>query len=108
MPSFETFVNIYSKILVNSFSLRSDRTSTPEHFGTGIYLVASVLNHSCSPNCTVVFEGRKLSIVATKDIPTGYIPNVAHITYVNSLDDTNTRQDQLSITWHFKFDKEKH
>ena len=25
MPSYETFVNIYSKILVNSFSLRSDR-----------------------------------------------------------------------------------
>ena len=25
MPSLETFINIYSKILVNSFSLRSDR-----------------------------------------------------------------------------------
>ena len=25
MPSMDTFVNIYSKILVNSFSLRSDR-----------------------------------------------------------------------------------
>ena len=49
------------------------RTSTPEHFGTGIYLVASLLNHSCLPNCTVVFEGRQLSIVATKDIPTGVL-----------------------------------
>ena len=47
------------------------RTSTPEHFGTGIYLVASLLNHSCSPNCTVVFQGRQLSIVATKDVPSG-------------------------------------
>ena len=25
MPSMDTFVNIYGKILVNSFSLRSDR-----------------------------------------------------------------------------------
>ena len=25
MPALETFINIYSKILVNSFSLRSDR-----------------------------------------------------------------------------------
>lgn len=118
MPSYETFVNIYSKILVNSFSLRSDRTSTPEHFGTGIYLVASLLNHSCSPNCTVVFQGRQLSIVATKDVPSGYIPNVAFITYVNSLDDTSTRREQLKTTWHFtcdcslcsntKFDKQKH
>jgi len=118
MPSYEVFLNIYSKILVNSFSLRSDRTSTPEHFGTGIYMVASLLNHSCVPNCTVVFQGRQLSIVATKDVPEGYIPNVAFITYVNSLDDTNTRQEQLSTTWHFKcecslcsnikFDKQKH
>ena len=51
--------------------LQSFRTSTPEHFGTGIYLVASLLNHSCSPNCTVVFQGRQLSIVATKDVPSG-------------------------------------
>ena len=34
----------------------------------------------------------------------GYIPNVAHITYVNSLDDTATRQEQLSSTWHFVCD----
>ena len=34
----------------------------------------------------------------------GYIPNVAHITYVNSLDDTSTRQEQLSTTWHFLCD----
>ena len=51
--------------------LQTFRTSTPEHFGTGIYLVASLLNHSCSPNCTVVFQGRQLSIVATKDVPSG-------------------------------------
>ena len=126
-------------------TLQYFRTSTPEHFGTGIYLVASLLNHSCSPNCTVVFQGRQLSIVATKDVPSGigsyfslcqttphyigrkdvcevcysiylstsiytdfsfsgYIPNVAHITYVNSLDDTSTRQEQLSTTWHFLCD----
>ena len=54
-----------------STALQYFRTSTPEHFGTGIYLVASLLNHSCSPNCTVVFQGRQLSIVATKDVPSG-------------------------------------
>ena len=40
-------------------------------------------------------------MVATKEIPAGYIPNVAFITYVNSLDDTATRQEQLTSTWHF-------
>ena len=65
----------YVQIIVMNYELRNKayvfRTSTPEHFGTGIYLVASLLNHSCSPNCTVVFQGRQLSIVATKDVPSG-------------------------------------
>ena len=77
------------------------RTSTPEHFGTGVYLVASLLNHSCAPNCSVFFQGRQLTVVATKNIPPGDIPSVAFITYVNSLDDTVTRQEQLKATWHF-------
>ena len=76
-------------------------TFTPEHFGTGVYLKASLLNHSCAPNCTVVFTGRKLSVLANKDIPAGDIPSVAFITYVNSLEDTVTRQQQLRATWHF-------
>lgn len=25
--------------------------------GTGLYLIGSLLNHSCSPNCIVAFEG---------------------------------------------------
>ena len=41
-------------------------------------------------------------MVATKDIPAGDIPSVAFITYVNSLDDTETRQEQLRTTWHFQ------
>ena len=43
-------------------------------------------------------------MVATKDIPVGPIPSVAFITYVNSLDDTVTRQQQLRETWHFTCD----
>ena len=42
-----------------------------------------------------------MAVVATKDIPAGDIPSVAFITYVNSLDDTVTRQQQLLATWHF-------
>ena len=77
---------------------------TPEHFGTGVYLVASLMNHSCMPNCTVVFKGRTLELIATKEIPFGHIPDVGFITYVNSMDDTATRREQLEATWHFKCD----
>ena len=37
--------------------------------GTGIYLNASRLNHSCEPNAVAVFEGTTLRIRAIKDIP---------------------------------------
>ena len=37
-------------------------------------------------------------------LTSGFIPEVAFITYVNSLDDTETRRDQLSKTWHFLCD----
>ena len=30
--------------------------------GVGLYLQASRLNHSCVPNCAVVFSGRKILV----------------------------------------------
>jgi len=118
LPSMEEFITIYGKILTNSFSLRSDRYSCPEPFGTGVYLLASVFDHSCTPNCTVVFQGRKIIAMATEEIPEGDIPDVAFISYINTIDDTNTRRLQQRAIWYFqcqcslcanqRIDQEKH
>ncbi|XP_023338856.1 histone-lysine N-methyltransferase SMYD3 isoform X2 [Eurytemora carolleeae] len=104
MPTLEQFRSIYGKILTNSFSLRTDRFSRPEPFGTGVYLLPSLLDHSCIPNCTVVFRGKELHVVATEEIPEGRIDEVAKISYVNSMDDTSTRQAQQLGIWYFKCD----
>lgn len=37
--------------------------------GLGIYLAASVADHSCVPNAIATFEGTTLSIVMLEDIP---------------------------------------
>jgi len=140
MPPMEVFVEIYGRILTNSFSLRSDRKitvdslhnllyhtqffrrikgySSPEPFGTGIYLLASIFDHSCTPNCTVVFKGRELVVMATEDIPAGDITSVAFISYLNTMDDIKTRQLQQKAIWYFschcslcqdtRMDQEKH
>ena len=77
-------------------------TKTPgEPFGIGLYLLGSIFDHSCVPNCTVVFNGRELVIMATQDIDHGEIPNVAFISYVNTMDDTKTRQKQQQVNWFF-------
>ena len=77
------------------------RYSSPEPFGTGVYLLASIFDHSCRPNCTVVFKGRELVVMATEDIPAGDIPSVAFISYLNTMDDTKTRQLQQKAIWYF-------
>ena len=40
--------------------------------------------------------------MATEEIPQGEIPEVAFISYINTIDDTNTRQLQQRAIWYFK------
>ena len=78
------------------------RYSCPEPFGTGVYLLASVFDHSCTPNCTVVFLGREIVVMATAEIPAGDIAEVAFISYINTIDDTATRRLQQRAIWYFQ------
>ncbi|CAI9285296.1 unnamed protein product [Lactuca saligna] len=41
-------------------------------FGTGLYPIISIINHSCSPNSVLVFEGR-IATVLCKSYPTEFI-----------------------------------
>lgn len=50
---------------INAFNILDDNLNT---VGTGIYLAASVLNHSCVPNATAIFDGTTLRIGAIVDI----------------------------------------
>lgn len=50
---------------INAFNILDDNLNT---IGTGIYLGASVLNHSCAPNATATFDGTTLRIAAITDI----------------------------------------
>lgn len=65
-------------------------------------MLASVFDHSCTPNCTVVFQGRSIIVMATEEIPEGDIPDVAFISYINTIDDTATRQLQQRAIWYFQ------
>lgn len=54
-----------SQMCINAFNILDDNLNT---IGTGIYLAASVLNHSCIPNATAIFDGITLRIGAINDI----------------------------------------
>lgn len=51
---------------VNSFSISDDEFRA---LGTGVYLAASVVDHSCKPNAVAIFQGTTISIRVTEKIP---------------------------------------
>ncbi|KAL7608060.1 hypothetical protein Lser_V15G13765 [Lactuca serriola] len=48
-------------------------------FGTGLYPFISIINHSCSPNSVLVFEGRMATVRAMQTIPKGSEPSMAGV-----------------------------
>lgn len=47
--------------------------------GTGIYPNASVIDHSCCPNATTVFDGSTLHVRSVEDIPDFHMNKVKYL-----------------------------
>lgn len=63
---------------VNSFSICDQELHS---IGTGIYLAASVVDHSCKPNAVVTFEGTTLIMRALETLPVlDWSKVISHIT----------------------------
>jgi len=87
--------DIYCRVLINSFNLM-DEDYLP--IGIGLYLQASVLDHSCWPNATVVFSGKTAQVRA---IGTFDSFAEARISYTNVVGTRATRQADLSKQYYF-------
>jgi hypothetical protein len=64
----EDLITVQSKFIRNNFQIYDELLVT---HGAGVYPVASLLNHSCTPNVVVLFLGTKMVIVALEDIEAG-------------------------------------
>lgn len=51
---------------INSFNICDEELKS---LGTGIYLGASILDHSCNPNVVAIFKGALLNIRVTETLP---------------------------------------
>ena len=59
LPSKPELLEVFGRILINSFNIM-DNDYQP--IGIGLYLAASVFDHSCNPNATIVFQGKGIFV----------------------------------------------
>ncbi|XP_004400529.1 PREDICTED: histone-lysine N-methyltransferase SMYD3 isoform X1 [Odobenus rosmarus divergens] len=66
-PSFDIF-EAFAKVICNAFTICN---AEMQEVGVGLYPSMSLLNHSCDPNCSIVFNGPHLLLRAVRDIEAG-------------------------------------
>ena len=94
------FVTLLSKFRSNNFGIASPLQVV---IGAGIYEEGAVLNHSCSPNCVLIYAQTRNAlmeqhIVVIKDVEEG--EELCH-SYVELAQTTKNRRDHLNFTYGF-------
>ena len=56
-----------STVSINGFTIQ-DYLCSVDALGPGIYYPANFINHDCHPNCTQIYDGKTLKIVANRPI----------------------------------------
>ena len=100
VPSEDKVLEIYGKIMVNSMFILNDAI---EHIGFGLYLGASIFDHSCSPNAHWHFRGKEVIIRTIAENVSDF--SDLRISYLKKLTETTQqRQDHLLENYHFLCD----
>jgi hypothetical protein len=94
----EEVTAILHKIAFNAFSLKT--SIQPDYVVVGaIYPRASVINHSCNPNCyCCIIDGNKLEIKTSEPV---YIGSELTISYINQQLPLKKRQKELIDCYNF-------
>ncbi|CAI6365129.1 unnamed protein product [Macrosiphum euphorbiae] len=98
LPNAVELLGIYGRMCINAFNILDDNLNT---IGTGIYLAASVINHSCVPNATATFDGTTLRIGAVTDIEYSDPELHVFISYLELMQTTSERRSELQNNYYF-------
>jgi len=85
---------------INSFNIVNGEMQA---VGTGIYLAPSILDHSCSPNAVVTFEGIELRLQMIQDLPVLNWDSIK-ISYIDLLNSNADRLNELKERYYFDCD----
>ncbi|XP_022236635.1 histone-lysine N-methyltransferase SMYD3-like [Limulus polyphemus] len=97
LPSPNEIVEIFGKMVINSYCIYSGDLQV---IGTGLYLGASVLDHSCEPNAVVTFNGTTLYVRALQDLDELDYKRV-FISYIDQMATTQERLKTLKEQYYF-------
>lgn len=103
IPNVAELMGIYGRICTNSFNILDINMNT---IGVGIYLGASVMDHSCKPNAVAVFEGTTIMIRTLMDLPSLDWSQI-RISYVDLLSSNKERREELHGSYYFWCDCER-
>ncbi|XP_032677020.1 histone-lysine N-methyltransferase SMYD3 isoform X2 [Odontomachus brunneus] len=103
MPNTAELIGIYGRICINSFNILDLNMNS---IGVGIYLGASMIDHSCKPNAVVVFEGTTIIVRTLVDLP--FLDwSQMKISYVDLLNSNKDRREELHNLYYFWCNCEK-
>ncbi|XP_011704687.1 PREDICTED: histone-lysine N-methyltransferase SMYD3 isoform X2 [Wasmannia auropunctata] len=103
LPNIAELMGIYGRMCTNSFNILDLDMNT---IGVGIYLGASVIDHSCKPNAVVVFEGTTVIVRTLMDLPSLDWSQI-RISYIDLLSSNNNRREELRSSYYFWCDCER-
>lgn len=87
---------LYCKLFINGFAILNEIIT---EIGYGMYIPASIFDHSCTPNAISVFDGIKLEIRAMASIDTSLEPIL--ITYLDITLPKDKRRSKLKRKYYF-------
>ncbi|OQV25386.1 putative Histone-lysine N-methyltransferase ASHR1 [Hypsibius exemplaris] len=95
LPSEQVIFEMFGKVKCNSYGILDDDLIT---CGVGLYLNASVFDHSCRPNACQIFDGARIFIRATEDIADF---SEVRISYIDRFAPLKQRQDHIFEGYFF-------
>ncbi|KAJ8985596.1 hypothetical protein NQ317_015087 [Molorchus minor] len=90
-------MGMYGRMCVNSFSICNQEFQS---IGSGMYLAASIVDHSCKPNAVVTFQGTTLYMRALEEIPALDWTKI-FISYIDVMALKEERQKELEKNYYF-------
>ncbi|KAJ3330429.1 hypothetical protein HDU76_005717 [Blyttiomyces sp. JEL0837] len=94
-PTSSDLIDIFCKFTCNSFSICNGELV---NVGVAVYPIASMLNHSCCPNCAIIFYGADAHLRPMRDIAAG---EELTISYIEIAEPRHKRRKELKERYFF-------